>query len=246
MIGKFGRKPYDYNKPTVHLENYLTGSLPPAPKVIDRATKVKTWPMYLNDKIGDCTIAAAGHEIEAWTAYANVENLITNTSVLSVYEQISGYNPDDPSTDTGCEVTDVLKYWQKTGIGGHKIAAWAEIDAGNITLMKQVLNVFGSVYLGINFPASADDQFNAGKPWSYVAGSPIEGGHAIPIQRWDDGHVGSIEVVTWGVLQRMTLGFARHYVEEAYVVVSQDWITANGDSIEGLSLPELIADSRSL
>lgn len=200
--------------------------------------------MYLNDQIGDCTIATAAHEVEAWTAYSSTEASMSDASVLSAYKAISGYN-GNPDTDQGANVVDVLKYWQRTGIGGHKIVAWAALNSLNLTLLKKVLNVFGTVYIGINCPQSAEDQFQDDVPWTYQPGSPIVGGHAIPIQRWDN-HIGSIQVVTWGALQRMTLSFAQHYIEEAYVVISQDWITANGDTILGLSLADLIADSHSV
>jgi hypothetical protein len=34
-----------------------------------------------------------------------------------------------------------------------------------------------------------------------------------------------LTVVTWGALQRMTWGFLYAYCDEAYAVLSQDWIS---------------------
>ena len=156
---------------------------------------------------------------------------------------VGGYVPGDPSTDNGCEIQDILAYWQRTGVGGHKIAAYAALgDCTNLMLMKQCLQIFGTVYLGINCPESAESQFSAGEVWTVVPGSPIAGGHAIPLQRWDNAPLGDLEVVTWGALQRMTMAFATEYVEEAWVPVSTDWITANDVTITGLDLAQLEAD----
>jgi hypothetical protein len=241
--GKYGRKSRDFAKWAPTLEHYLTAELPPAPLIVDRASKVASWPMYLNDQLGDCTCATVGHEIQAWTAYATAEVTLAQDDILALYEAVGGYVPGDPSTDNGCEIADVLAYWQKTGAGGHKISAYAALgDCSNLTLMKQCLNVFGTVYLGINVPRSAEDQFSAGEVWTVVAGSPIVGGHAIPLQRIDNAPLGDLEVVTWGALQRMTREFAQTYTEEAWVPVSADWLTANGSTIEGFDLAQLETD----
>ena len=241
--GKYGRKPRDTTRWAPTLEHYLTAELPPAPVIVDRASKVTSWPMYLNDSLGDCTCATVGHEIEAWTAYATAEVTLPQDDILALYEAVGGYVPGDPSTDNGCEIQDILAYWQRTGVGGHKIAAYAALgDCTNLMLMKQCLQIFGTVYLGINCPESAESQFSAGEVWTVVPGSPIAGGHAIPLQRWDNAPLGDLEVVTWGALQRMTMAFATEYVEEAWVPVSTDWITANDVTITGLNLAQLEAD----
>lgn len=241
--GRYGRKPRDTSRPAVTLENYLTGPLPAAPQVVDRASKVATWPVDLNSELGDCTIAAAAHEIQAWTAYAGTEETLPDSALLAAYEAVSGYVPGDPSTDQGAQVQDVLAYWRATGIGGNRLDSYAAIgDPANLPLLKSCLWIFGTVYLGINCPESAEQQFSDGVPWTVVPGSPIAGGHAIPLQRWDDGHVGSMEIVTWGALQRMTLAFARTYISEAWVPVSASWIDASEETITGLNLAELRAD----
>jgi hypothetical protein len=191
----------------------------------------------------NCTCATVGHEIEAWTAYASAEVTLAQDDILALYEAVGGYVPGDPSTDNGCEIQDVLAYWQRTGVGGHKIAAYAALgDCTNLALMKECLQTFGTVYLGINCPQSAETQFSAGEVWTVVPGSPNAGGHAIPLQRWDNAALGDLEVVTWGSLQRMTMAFAAEYVEEAWVPVSADWLTASGDTVTGFNLAQLEAD----
>ena len=65
---KLGRKRPAVPPKTLKLRRYLLKDLPPPPSSADWATPVKSWPMYMNNKIGDCTAAAGGHEIGCFTA----------------------------------------------------------------------------------------------------------------------------------------------------------------------------------
>ena len=242
---EFGRtKPYTRaEKPRLVIDHYLdTAALPAPPAVVDRASGVLDWPMYGNDTIGDCTIATAGHEIQAWTSCAGAEVTIPESAVIEAYSAVSGYNPATGANDNGANVQDVLGYWRKTGVGGHKIAGFAELAGiDNLTLAKQCLQIFGTVYLGINVPQSAIDQFHAGEPWTYTGDRNIVGGHAIPVQYWQTDVTGEIQVVTWGQRQRMTRAFWHNYVEEAWVIFSPDWEEANGGTPSGYSVDQLRA-----
>jgi hypothetical protein len=240
---EFGRtQPYTRDeKPRLLIEDYLdTAALPPPPAVVDRASSVTTWPMYGNDTLPDCTFATVGHEIQAWTAYGAGEVTLPEGTIEQAFAATGPMGQ-------GRIVQDVLSYWQKTGIGGHKIGGFAELSSiHNLTLAKQCLDLFGTVYLGINVPQSAMDQFNAGEPWDYVGDQNIVGGHAIPVQYWATDVIGEIEVVTWGQRQRMTRSFWVHYVEEAWVVFSNDSLNAKGTTIAGFNRAQLRADFTSL
>ena len=66
---KLGKLPVRTDVRTLSLARYVDkAKLPSPPDAFDETTQVHDWPMYANDRIGDCTIAAAGHMIEAWTA----------------------------------------------------------------------------------------------------------------------------------------------------------------------------------
>jgi hypothetical protein len=231
-----GRLPAQHARPHLRLGDFLTGETVPAPPPsADWLGRVATWPMYGNDQIGDCTFASAGHIIEALTTYAQATTFeVTDADVLHGYEAVSGYRPGQPSTDTGCVLEDVLAYWRKTGIGGHKILAYAKVDVSNRVEVEQAIALFGAIKLGINLPQSAEDQFNAGQPWDYVRGSRILGGHCVPVGRYQAD--GTIDGVTWAQVQSMTPAFWQHYVEEGWVVITQDWLDANGHSPTGLDL----------
>lgn len=251
MLGRLSPHPAQTH-PRLTVEDYIDFSaLPAPPALIDWCSKVTTWPMYLNDQLGDCTCATVGHEIQAFSAYGNTEVTVTDNDVLALYEAVGGYVPGDPSTDNGCVIQDILAYWAANPVGGHEIYAYAQIqDLTNLTQVAQILDLFGTVYLGINVPQSAMTQFNAGQPWSNVGDTDILGGHAIPVQKMTSANTDNpvMDVITWGAVQEMELSFWQAYVEEAWIVVSQqDWLNAaTGESPDGLDLTQLMADFKDL
>jgi hypothetical protein len=242
---KLGRnaKHDEAEKPRLELDRYLDINVLAVPSVVDFASEVLTWPMYGNDQIGDCTAACVGHQIEAWTRYTGAETDIPEDEIIQLYSAVSGYDPSTGANDNGAVIQDVLTYWRKSGVpvAGHKILAFAELkDLSNI---HDALWMFGSVYLGFNCPQSALDQFDAGQPWTVVPGSQIAGGHAVPVQYAGPGQY---QVVTWGKLQGMDQAFLDTYVDEAWVIITDDWLGKNGHTPEGLDLQALGADLAAL
>lgn len=252
--GMYGRQPRDITRFAPRLEDYVHGplrvaGLPPASGVVDRATKVSDWQMALNDQLGDCTIAGAAHLFAATSVYAgHPEPLFSDAELVKAYSAVSGYVPGDPSTDDGAVMQNVLDYLKATGMTDttgkvHKVAGYAAFgNPHDEILLAQVLNTFGSVYVGVNLPQSAEDEFAAGEPWTYQPSSPIAGGHCIALQERAVGGVGVLRYVTWGALQRTTRQFQTYYAEEAWAVVTEDWVTANGTTVEGLDLAQLLSD----
>jgi hypothetical protein len=247
LFGKLGKKTVRHDSRTLRLSKYLKPTLLAAPASMGYTSKCETtyfvpWPMMLNDAIGDCTCAAAGHMIGEWTADANKPYMPTDQNVLTAYEAVSGYVPGDSSTDNGAVMLDVLNYWRKTGIGSHNIDAYAQIDPANAGEIRAAIYLFGSVYLGIQLPLSAQ-----GKPfWSVPSYGPTQdgtpgswGGHCIPIVGYSDA---GMHVITWGQKFTMSWSFLRTYADEAYGVLSLDWMNKAGLSVSGFDLKTLQAD----
>lgn len=228
-----GKLDPDHSKPALMLAPHLAGAITP-PAQRDWLSKVTSWPMYANDQYGDCVWAMIGHAIKAWTTYAGMPVEVTLDALLQGYHDVTGFNPNDPSTDQGTVMQDALNYWRKTGIGGHKILAFAKLDPTNPAEIQAAIDVFGAVMVGIQFPASAMKQFNAGKPWSILSrDGGIEGGHAIHVGQYDDK---GYDLTTWGKVQQMTPGFSAKYVDEAWAVITPEWLTAAGTNPDGIDL----------
>lgn len=242
-FGKLGKLPPKHDPRTLMLSRYLLPTLPPPPLSVDFAAAIPSWPMYENDQIGDCTCAAVGHMIEAWSrAASRVCTIIPNSAVLKAYEDIAGYVPGDDSTDAGANELDVLNYWRKTGVGDHHISAFVGVDPKNINHVKQAMFLFGGLYIGLDLPASAQDQ----NIWDVPPEGPIGdgevgswGGHAVNAVRYD---AAGPTVVTWGMLVRMTWAFWMTYCAEAWAILTPDWIEANGKSPGGFQYSLLQRD----
>lgn len=242
VYGKLDPHPEDTH-PRVYLSDHLQ-TLTPVPEVVDWASRIGMWPMYMNDRLGDCTCAALGHALESWTTYSQGKTLLLpDSAILSLYEAVSGYDPQTGANDHGAVEQDVLAHVQKQGFGGHKILAFAQVDHKNLDEMKRALDFFGTVYLGFQVPKSAEDQFARELPWTPVLGSPNVGGHAIDLQKWDGEYM---YAVTWGRLQPMTAEFWLEYGDEAWVIVTEDWLDSKGQSPLGLDIQGLVAEFRGL
>lgn len=112
---------------TLKMARYST-ALPDPPPVCDRTDKLTDLGPMLNTELGDCTCAAIGHIIQAWTAEDGAQVILPDSDILAAYEGACGYNPADPMTDQGGVELDVLNYWRKAGVGGHRIAAYMSLQ----------------------------------------------------------------------------------------------------------------------
>lgn len=239
MAGKLGRLPGRPTQPRLKLAAHLYREVPPTPELVDWLSRVSDWPVYGNDAIGDCTCASAAHKIISWSTYAGARQQVTTADVIAAYSAVSGYDPRTGANDNGAVMQDVLGHWRKEGIGGHKILGFAQVDVSDYQEVRAALWVFGGLYLGFWVPQSAFDQFRQGQPWDVVAGSTIRGGHAVNagITLDVEGDVlDRFQVVTWGRVQAMTRAFWNRYVDEAWAVISPEWLDAVGHNPTGLDL----------
>jgi len=105
------------------LANYLKpDALPTVPAQYFYAKNIgaTAWGMMDNDKIGDCTCAAAGHLIMEWTDDNGALYTPADQDIVNAYAAITGYNPATGQNDNGASETSVLNYWRSTGISSHK------------------------------------------------------------------------------------------------------------------------------
>ena len=236
---KLGKLPVRLDVRTLRLARYVDRTkLPAPPAQLDLTAHVADWPMYDNDRIGDCTIAAAGHMIEAWTAAAGRFTEVSEHDVLHAFDAVKIV---DPSTgEAGAVELDVLTYWRKTGVGGHRIGAFAGVSLHDEQLVRAGAYLFGGLYLGLALPLTAQHQ--AVWDWTGSLSGPAKpgswGGHAVDVVGYDPH---GLTVVTWGSLKQMTWSFWERYVDEAYALISPDFLT--GDRApNGFDLAALKAD----
>ncbi len=218
--------------PRLHLSPHLTAVAPPPS--VDYYDAVPDWPMYLNDQIGDCTEAMVGHMVENASEYGRGAPAIevTDADVLAAYQRVSGYRPNDPSTDQGAVLQDVYGDWRKTGVGRHKALCFAQVNHQNLDEVRTAVAQFGAAGLGIVVTQDMMGDFDAGKPWARNTG-PQLGGHAVPVVGYDAKYV---YVVTWARVQPMTWPCYLAVTEEAWCAVLPEWFNPAGHDPGGVDL----------
>lgn len=249
---RLGRLSSRHDPRLLRLAKYIDlAELPSVPPAWDLTGEVLSWPMYDNDRLGDCTCAAVGHMVQAWTA-AHGSVLTPDPGLVDRMYWRTGIPAADTGTaggptDTGRVETDVLGYWRDPGLGGvpdrsAPITAYAAVDAKNLDHVRAAIYLFGGVYTGIGLPRSAQWQHTV---WD-VADPTLQGnaafgswgGHAVPYLGYDRD---TFTCVTWGGLMKLTDAFHMAYTDEVYAIISPDWV-GGGTAPSGLNMEGLLAD----
>ena len=244
MKYKLGKRPARPVRGLMYGAIFNPDMLPTPPKIFGHELLLAggDWGMLGNSDCGDCTACDAAHQTMLWSLESGKPAVqFTTAGVIADYSAISGYNGTE-ATDTGCDMQDVANYRQKTGVidaSGvrHKIQSFASLKAGNLSQLAQAAYIFGAVSVGVQLPSSAEDQFDAQKPWSVVSGDTIEGGHCITIVGMNS--VGNFLLLTWGRLHAATPAWLSTYMDEAIAPLSLEMLNAKGVSPEAYDLPTL-------
>jgi hypothetical protein len=241
---RFGKLPPVVDSRTLRFGAYLEASLAPPPSSVNYGKKVASWPMFGNDTLSDCTCAAAGHMVECWTANSGKKVVPSETAVVALYRHFVPIG-----SDHGCDMMRMLKGWRLIGLGGDKITAYASLETGNLTEVRDAVNLFGGAYIGLALPQFADPGGNidiSTIPWVVPLGGPVGNaapgssgqGHCVNAVAYD---ARNLYVVTWGAIKPMSWQFYSAYADEAYAIVSNDFLK-NGKAPNGFNLRQLMSD----
>lgn len=237
---KLGKSNPRHDPRTLRLSRYVPLPKPPLTSDWSKVVQVP-WGVMKNDRVGDCTIAAMGHLVMLVTA-ANANVVIPpDRLILDAYSAVSGYNGTD-ATDTGAVELDVLKYMKTTGLGGHKLKAFVDIDGANLDYLRWSIHWLGNAYIGVQLTQNDMDAVDRGQPWVKSVGAPI-GGHAVPLVAYDTT---SFTCVTWGQLQKISIPWLQAAMDEAHGAMFEDWFDSHAHSPVALDLGALEADLASI
>lgn len=224
--------------------------LPVIPASFGLANLPVNWGVQGNSTAGDCVEAGAVHETLRWTLDGQgTEAPFAADAALDLYETWTGYNPADPSSDQGTDMTVAAQNRQSTGITDaagkvHKIGAYVALTAGDTVQLAQSTYIFGVTGVGVNFPQQWMDAFNAGQPWDRVSSPDLVGGHYVPvIGRRPNGN---FVAVTWGALVDITPAGYRQFNDEALAYVSADYLGGAGKTPDGFDFAQLNSDLQDL
>ena len=243
---KLGKNPACHDKRTLKYAKYRTEYRIAVPAKAHWGHGLP-YDMLGNDQYGDCVEAAYGHMLQVWIDRAGGSFTPDSTSVLNAYSALTGFTPANPNTDRGTDMLAAAKYWRSTGMNGHEIDAFLEVDPRATDQVKEAVFYYGGLNIGLQLPLSAQDQSSPEGTWAVSTGSGSTagswGGHCVPICGFGPD---MIWVVTWGYIQAMTWEFFQTYCDEAFVFLSHDWIEGTGKSPSGLAWGQLMADLSNL
>lgn len=227
-----------------------TGKKPPKRYYGDVAVKVKDfidgpklWPnvprsvqwgkdiefgMFVNDRKPDCSIASLGHAEQVHSTRAGKPEKPTDAEIMKFFHE-TGVD-QGLSDDDGRYMEAVLKYYAKVGFPEHdggreKILGYAAVNFHDLAEVHVACDLFGGVYFGAALPLTASDQLNAGKGWTCQMGvndTPGSwGGHAMYMTA---SLAHDYRAITWAKRQPISFCWWTKYVDEAYAIVSEDWV----------------------
>jgi len=246
------------NTPALRFRSFLSSAVPAYPQNADYLAKLSGWQMLGNDAVGDCNAVTWANMRRLVTATLTTEYYPTQAQVWQFYQtQNPDFDPNGSSAtngpgsnaDQGMDVQTGLEYLHANGgPDGVKAVAFAKVDHTNLDEVKAALAIFGGLWLGIQVLDANQQQFAQGQPWTDVAGSPIDGGHAILGGGYD---IADVKFITWaketefaesfwnGVVQGSPL------VEEAWVVIWPEHLGTNAFE-QGVDQAQLAADYQAL
>jgi hypothetical protein len=249
---KLGKRLGVVNDPrTLTLRPLLEGGVLPTPPPASELGRGKAVPMFANNRAGDCTFVTHGHRsiLQEAASGQRGELPITDDDVLGAYAALTGYNPATGENDNGAYMLDVLNFMRTVGLGRqkdgtpHTIAAFVRINHRDEAEVRVASWLFGGLAAGVWLPWSARSQDL--HHWDVPEGGPVGsgepgswGGHSIFTTGY--GRKG-VPFKTWGADALMTWQFWHAYVDEAYAVISNDYLRRSGATRHGFAVAQLQA-----
>lgn len=221
----------------------------PAPTKTQRVGTGVDFKMFANNRFGCCTFAANGHRVQAQERSSRQlgEIQLTDEDILAGYSAVTGFRREDPATDNGAYMLDVLNYMRKVGLGRerdgtpHTIGAFVRVKPTNRNQWKVAQRMFGGLYIGLWLPTSAQRQERWDVPKNGPTGDGAPGswgGHAVETIEYDEN---GVTCATWSERKRMSWRFIDEYCDEAYAVISEDFIKSTGRTPQGFDVDALNA-----
>jgi peptidoglycan hydrolase-like protein with peptidoglycan-binding domain len=219
MIHKLNKRTPLKDRVSVKFGDFLT-ILPTVP-LVDPAPNY-VYPMDENDQWGDCVCAGFDHfrQIVTGLLTGNQKNF-TETELLDFYRtQNPNFDPTTPGVnDNGMNIQNFLEYLQAQKL----IIGFASVDYTNPQELQAAIYIGLGLMSGVQIQNAQMTQFQTGKLWDTVVGSPVDGGHCVPPVGYF-AQTGNYSFITWGKIQNATQAFITSQMDECWFVLTQEHI----------------------
>lgn len=237
---RLGKKPAIFDTRTPRLATTLSTHLPDPPLACDHGSRFVTWPLWRNGDqlgnqgqtipgLGDCTAVSVASAIRVLSAGGAGEIELTDDQVVGIY-QANGYDPARPATDQGAAELDVLNRWCQVGYQTGRqtpdvLTGYGSVNPKAADGVRRAIAMLGGLYIGLGLP---DYAVTADADWvSPKQPFQIAGGHAVFVHGYDTDW---LYLNTWGERKRMDWGFFDAFCDEAYGLLSREWLDIHGTS----------------
>lgn len=232
-VGKLGRLPGKIPVGLHDFTTYVAGSLPRPPAEVV-VPSVADWTMLGNDRYGDCGVAGLEHIFMADAMIAHEAEQFPSTAEAEQF-----YLAYTGGQDSGVVLSDYLAYVRAHGYLGHSVDSFAPVAVHDVPTLQFAVWAFGAAYTGIVVTQAMQETFAAHQAWGMATlNSQVLGGHCVPIVGYDDT---SLFIVTWGEIQEITYPAWHQMSDEAWAVVTGEFVARGGDG-RGVTLAALRAD----
>lgn len=220
---------------------------PKAPAVLNRDHINPNAKMYANDKIGDCSAAGIANLMSAIMALNGMGVHISTQDVINFYSLSTGYNPENPLTDEGGVLSEVLAVALSKGFlaGDYSYyPLWGSLDPSDRNAMGNVMNMMGAVYCG--FGLAEADEYTVGGVWDTTTPGKQDswswGGHCAIIWSYTGlADTDIVEIITWGSLQKATWRWVRARIFEAHALAFRQFLSPHGTNHLGQTWNSLVS-----
>lgn len=250
--GKTGRSTTSrHDRRTLWFARYAAGPGYTAPPPFDDWTGdwLNDYSFLGNDRVGCCTRTCYGHVVQQRCKLLNVPCELTTADVLKAYADGTGYD-GTALTDRGDQIINALVQMKNVGFhnGKYKISQFGRVNHKDPVEMRAALHVFGSLIVGASLPKAIEHE---GDTWDCppvgqrtpddAPGS--EGGHAFILT----GHQrGQWFAMPWVDKTRITYAWEDLYIDEAWFVIDDLWVTQNRAAPNGFDLARIEADAAAI
>lgn len=262
---KLGRNPVIYDPYRKFLAKYLNRSivklpttvaldLSKDPKVVDGMLFNGPDPLNPPQVSGGAGCCFWSASLRAAVARANSAGKVFDlteawavASVIEAYSKCTGFDVNNAAnTDNGTDPGQGFTYLTNVGIrlqdGTYdKIGPHVSVNAKDIEEVYIAHNLFGGLYVGVQFPGAWEDA----DVWD-ITSSEIEGGHEIVCLSDVSVTPNGIVIDSWGMKRVITAAALAQYCDQLTAVVDPAFFGPNGIAINGFDAEQLAADEAAI